>query len=508
MRTIPTILLLVALSGSVFSQRIETLIVDGQNNHQWEIATQTLKATLENSGRFAVNVATSPPAGKSMENFRPSFAEYRLVVLNYNGEDWASSTRQAFIDYVQKGGGVVVYHAADNSFPGWTEYNEVIGLGGWGDRNEAHGPYIRWRDGKIVRDTAPGKGGSHGRRHAFVIDNRAPEHPIMRGLPPSWLHSTDELYDRLRGPAKDLEVLATAYSDPKTGGSGEHEPILMTIRYGAGRVFHTVLGDNLEALFDVGLQTTLLRGAEWAATGNVTIPVPACFPTRDRLSTSDPFTPYLRDAVGWKPAFNGKDLTGWKQVNGTATYEVIRDRGELVGKTAKGSPNSFLATEKEYADFELRFQVRLDNPELNSGVQIRSHQYEQATEGHPKGRVYGYQVEIEASSEPNNPNKDLGDAGFIYDEARRGWLSKEEERADPRKRSVFVNGAWNQYHIRFVGQHAETWINGIKIADLRDEVTAAGRIMLQVHSIPEEKGPWSVRWKNIVIRELGTNEPH
>ncbi len=502
MNTIRTTLLFFVFASSLFGQRIQTLIVDGQNNHQWKIATQALKATLENSGRFAVNVATSPPAGKGIQDFRPAFGEYQLVLLNYNGEDWAPATRQAFVEYVEKGGGLLVYHAADNPFPEWKEYNEIIGLGGWGNRNETHGPYVRWRDGKVVHDTSPGKGGSHGRRHEFVIDNRAPEHPIMRGLPAAWLHTTDELYDRLRGPAKNLDVLATAYSDPKTGGSGEHEPILMTIRYGAGRVFHTILADNLEPLFDVGFQVTLLRGAEWAATGHVTIPVPAYFPTRSRVAASDPFTPYLPDAVGWKPLFNGKDLTGWKQVNGTATYEVVRDRGELVGKTAKGSPNSFLATEKEYASFELRFEVMLDNPELNSGVQVRSHQYEQATDRHPEGRVYGYQIEIEASRDAQNPDGNFGDAGFIYDEARRGWLSKDQERADPLKRSALVNGAWNQYYIRFVGPHAETWINGVKIADLKDDMTASGKIMLQVHQIPEDKGPWSVRWRNILIREL------
>jgi len=485
--------------------KIRTLIIDGQNNHQWELTTSVLKAVLENSGLFKVNVATSPPRGGDMSNFRPHFSSYDLVVLNYNGDSWPEATKKDFVDYVRGGGGIVVYHAADNPFPDWPEYNEIIGLGGWEGRDEKAGPYVRWRNGRFVRDTEPGRAGSHGKRHEYVIDNRAPDHPIMKGLPDGWLHSTDELYDRMRGPAKNLEVLATAYSDPKTGGSGEHEPILMTIRFGEGRVFHTMLGDNVRPMFNIGFQVTLLRGAEWAAAGEVTVPVPPVFPSRTEIATCDPFVAYVKDCLGWTPLFNTKDLTGWKRVNGQARYEVLRDTGEIVGHTVEGSPNSFLATTREYGDFELRFEVKLDNPELNSGVQIRSHQYEEEKEfsngnrswKQPKGRVYGYQVEIEALDEEG-----FSEAGYIYDEARRGWLSPDERRADKNRGSVFRNGQWNQYFVRCLGDHIETWINGVKIADLRDSMTPKGRIMLQVHQIPKDKGPYSVRWRNILIREL------
>jgi hypothetical protein len=284
----------------------------------------------------------------------------------------------------------------------------------------------------------------------------------------------------------------------------------MTIQYGSGRVFHTGLGDGIRPLFNVGFQVTLARGTEWAATGKVTLPVPAHFPSEREATTADPYTPYLKDGLGWYALFNGKDLNGWKQVNGTADYKVLRDVAEIVGTTAEGSPNSFLATEQAYSDFELRFEVKLDNPELNSGVQIRSDQYKQDREveidgrkiSQRKGRVYGYQVEIEASRDKDNDNPDYGEAGFVYDEARRGWLSPDEIRSDPAKRAAFINGNWNQYYIRCVGSHIQTWVNGVLIADLHDEMTATGHIMLQVHSIPKDQGPWSVRWRNILIRSV------
>ena len=179
-------------------------------------------------------------------------------------------------------------HAADNAFPNWRDYNLMIGVGGWGRRSEKSGPYVRWRDGKIVRDTGPGRGGSHGRRHEFALDVRDPDHPITKGLPKRFLHCADELYDRLRGPAENLTVLATAFSDKKTGGSGEHEPLLMAIDFGKGRCFHTALGHDATAMKCVAFQATLVRGAEWAATGKVTTKVPDAFPNADAVAVRDP----------------------------------------------------------------------------------------------------------------------------------------------------------------------------------------------------------------------------
>jgi len=288
LRNFKAMLVSVLLSSTVTSVQgapMKALIIDGQNNHDWKTTTPALKQVLEETGLFAIEVATSPPAKGDMSSFKPDFAAYRVIISNYNGEPWAPETQEAFEKFVRGGGGFVSVHAADNAFPEWKAYNEMIGVGGWGNRNESSGPYLRLRDGQWVPDMTPGTGGSHGAQHAFVVQTREPVHPIMRGLPPAWLHTKDELYDRLRGPAKNVTVLASALATKETRGSGEHEPLLMVISYGKGRVFHTALGHAMEAIRCVGFATTLQRGSEWAATGSVTQKVPANFPTADKVST-------------------------------------------------------------------------------------------------------------------------------------------------------------------------------------------------------------------------------
>jgi type 1 glutamine amidotransferase len=273
-----SLLLLLAASAPA-ADKIKVLLVDGQNNHKWMETSPVIKQRLEETGLFAVDTATSPVKGGDMASFRPKFASYRVVVSNYNGEDWSAATMADFEAFVRGGGGFVSVHAADNSFPKWPAYNEMIALGGWGDRTEKDGPMVRYRDGKMVMDNKPGKGGHHGRRHAYAVNARDPGHPILKGLPQSWMHNIDELYDSMRGPAKGIHVLATAHSDPATGGTGEHEPLLLTTRFGKGRVFHTMLGHDVEAMRCVGFIVTLQRGTEWAATGKVTQKVPPDFPT-------------------------------------------------------------------------------------------------------------------------------------------------------------------------------------------------------------------------------------
>lgn len=256
----------------------KALIVDGQNGHDWKGTTPSLKQLLEETKLFTVDVATSPAAKQDMSGFKPNFAAYNVVVLNYQGDEWPAATKTAFVDYVKNGGGVVVFHFACAAFPKWKEYNEIIGLGGWGGRNEKHGPYLRWRDGKIVRDASPGKGGGHGPKQPFQIVIREPNHPITQGLPEKFMHCEDELYGWLRGPGKNLTVLATAFAPKEKGGAGEHEPLLFTVAYGKGRVFQNALGHTAKELKSVAFIATFQRGAEWAASGKVTQKVPADFP--------------------------------------------------------------------------------------------------------------------------------------------------------------------------------------------------------------------------------------
>jgi type 1 glutamine amidotransferase len=290
-----------AASASQAAEKLKVLIIDGQNNHNWKACTPVLKAILEECGRFTVDVSTSPPAAPALpknakaedkkahaetvakwkaekdglwKQWRPKFSDYQVLLSNYNGERWTEEVDKAFVEYVRNGGGLVIIHAADNSFANWPEYNEMIAVGGWGGRNEKSGPMIRWRDGKQILDTTPGGGGTHGAACPYVVNIIMPDHPITKGLPSKWLHAKDELYGKLRGPCKNVTVLANAMSNKETRGTGEIEPILMTIDYGKGRVFHDVLGHGPDSMVDVGFQVTLQRGAEWAATGKVTLPLP------------------------------------------------------------------------------------------------------------------------------------------------------------------------------------------------------------------------------------------
>lgn len=271
--------------------KIKTLIVTGQNSHKWEISHVAIKRILENSELFTVDSAISPKAGENGFNFKPDFASYQLVVLDYCGDSWPEETEKSFLDFVEKGGGVVVYHAANNAFRHWKEYNRIIGFGGWEDRNETDGPYIYLKEGQLVYDEeSPGRGGSHGSQHEFALNCGNPDHPVTKGLPARWRHAQDELYDRMRGPGIVKDVLFWGYSDPATKGSGRDEMALFTVDYGKARIFHTTLGhagntlDNNTAMQCAGFQVTLLRGAEWAATGNVTQPVPDDFPTEITIS--------------------------------------------------------------------------------------------------------------------------------------------------------------------------------------------------------------------------------
>ncbi len=193
--------------------KFSVLIVNGQNNHNWEIGSETMTQILEGSNLFSVNIATSPEKGEDMSNFKPNFSDYDVVVMDYNGDEWCDETKTSFINYVRNGGGLFILHAADNSFPKWKEYNQIIGLGGWGKRNEKDGPYIYWQDGKIVRDNSPGKGGGHGKQHEYVITTREQEHPIMKGLPGEWFHAQDELYHGLRGPAEHMTIKENSQSN-------------------------------------------------------------------------------------------------------------------------------------------------------------------------------------------------------------------------------------------------------------------------------------------------------
>lgn len=299
---------LLSLSASS-ADKLKALVVDGQNNHAvWPKSTVMMKQYLENSGLFEVDVMRTrfisnykreeswlPLAGAGESegkdkpvpdpNFSPDFSKYNIVVSNFGfgAADWPEQTRRNLEEYMKNGGGLVAVHAANNSWGNWTEFNKMIGLGGWGGRNEKSGPYVYYdAEGNVVREDGPGKCGGHGPQGEFLITMRDKTHPITKDLPDFWMHSKDECYSLLRGPAENMTILATAADTPELQKAGRNEPMLMTIQYGKGRVFHTTLGHDTEAFEGVGFIVTFLRGSEWAATGKVTQAIPKDFPSAEK----------------------------------------------------------------------------------------------------------------------------------------------------------------------------------------------------------------------------------
>ncbi|MGD0092316.1 MAG: ThuA domain-containing protein [Planctomycetota bacterium] len=232
---------------------IKTLLLSGQNNHDWKRSTPRLRDILEKSGKFSVTVTEKPP--EVLEN-AAALRTYKLLVSDYNGPRWGAQAEANFVDAVRAGTGLAIIHAANNAFVGWKEYEQMCAL--------------MWSTGT-----------SHGEFHEFSVDIVDREHPITRGLG-NFKH-WDELYHKLvHMQNTPYHVLADAYSDPKTRGSGRREPMLVTVQFGQGRVFHDILGHvwagdpeknkgcSLIAFEDEPFQKTLVRGCEWAATGGTT----------------------------------------------------------------------------------------------------------------------------------------------------------------------------------------------------------------------------------------------
>jgi len=268
---------------------VRVMILDGESGgtyHNWRVTTQVLKKELDEVGLFEVDLVTAPPADGDFSSFRPDWGKYKVIVFNYDApsERWPAELKASFESYMRNGGGMVSVHAADNAFPGWQAYNEMIGVGGWRGRDEKAGPHWYYSDGRLVSDDKQGNAGHHGLRRPFKMTARDQDHPIMKGLPKVWMHQGDELYDSLRGPGTNMTVLATGYSDPANSGTGFDEPLLMVSRFGKGRIFHTAVGHDAMAMSSVDAVVTLQRGVEWAATGKVTQKLPATFPTQNTVS--------------------------------------------------------------------------------------------------------------------------------------------------------------------------------------------------------------------------------
>lgn len=294
--------------------KIKVLIIDGQNNHSvWPKSTIMMKQYLEETNLFEVNIERTKylnnseehkdwlplaqvPAGiegksKTDPDFKPNFSNYDVVISNFGfkAAAWPKETQLNFENYIKNGGGFVSVHAADNCFPEWEAYNKIIGIGGWGNRTEKDGPYLYIdKDNKPKKDYTAGPGGKHGKKEAFLVTTYDKKHPIMRGIPQEWMHAEDECYAYMRGSAENVTILSTAVSTLKDSELQQKEPVVMTIEYGKGRIFHTTLGHDTAAFECVGFITLLERGVEWAATGKVKrahTKLAPDFPTKINTST-------------------------------------------------------------------------------------------------------------------------------------------------------------------------------------------------------------------------------
>jgi hypothetical protein len=237
--------------------KIKVLILTGVSNHPWVATTPALREILEQTGRFEVRV-NEEVRGNGPETFAP----YDVLLLNYNdmkhtaGPWWDDRARQAMLDFVRNGKGLVSYHASNNAFWGWDEFDKMVG-GTW-------------------RETA-----GHGPRHNYTVKIVDGDDPITKGMPATFAETDDELYHQL-AMQPGIHLLATAWDDPKNCwkatqncGTGKDEPLIWTLKYGTGRVFQTALGHDVKPMQGAGFRLTVARGTEWAATGTVTIPVPA-----------------------------------------------------------------------------------------------------------------------------------------------------------------------------------------------------------------------------------------
>ena len=232
---------------------IKTLLITGANNHDWQRSSPYIQKILEESGKFDVTLTENP--SETLEDAE-GLAQYDLLFSDYNGPEWSEAAKANFEQAVSGGTGLVILHAADNSFPGWVEYEKMVGL--------------LWREGT-----------GHGEFHEFPVTIIDREHPITRGV--ADFRIMDELYHRLvHMHDVPYHVLATAYSAEDKGGTGNDEPMMVVTQYGEGRVFHQVLGHiwpgdpegeykgaGFIALENPGFVETTIRGSEWAATGDV-----------------------------------------------------------------------------------------------------------------------------------------------------------------------------------------------------------------------------------------------
>ncbi|MEC9047378.1 MAG: family 16 glycoside hydrolase [Planctomycetota bacterium] len=396
-------------------EKVRALVVTGANNHDWKWTAPQICAALQETGRFDVALTQNPEADLQRAAELHTAGQLDLIVLDYNGPRWGEPAERAFLAAVEAGCGVSVVHAANNAFSGWDEYERLVGL--------------LWR-----------RGTGHGRYHPFDVHVVDHHHPITTGLADLQAHP-DELYHRLvHKEGARYRVLMSAYSDPKTGGTGRHEPMVTAGAYGAGRVFHTPLGhvwrNNVPSRAtwaDPQLRLLLARGSEWAATGVVTLGATPL----NRVSKAEA-------DEGFVALFDGKEIAEWTAFRSDekpAKGWVVRDAAIVHEKAGGGGD---LVSREVYGDFDFRFSFRVAKG-ANSGVMWH------VTEAGQQTYFTGpeYQVLDDGALDPSDSHS----VGALYD------------LVGPSGKTARPHGAWNEGRIVVHKGRLRHYLNGAKVVD-------------------------------------------
>lgn len=505
--------------------KIKVLIIDGYSNHDWRYTTEVINALLKSTDYFSVETTTAPENDDpSYDKWDPRFDNYDVVIQNTNslGNEnyWPEKVQRDFEKYMIEGGGMYVYHSANNSFEKWGEYNKMIGLG-W--RAADKGFAIEIREGEIVR-IPPGEGNktSHGPRLDILVEKYT-DHPINRGYPERWISPDVELYKFARGPAENMKVLSTTLDTV----TGKRWPVEWVVKYGKGRVYNSTFGHIWhdvrmpESIRCVGFQTNFIRAMQWLAGREVTYPVPENFPD-EQQAVINPVKLQYEPEFGWKSLFDGKSLEGWdvKCTEADLGKNYWRVSGENIecNSIGRGDHDYFwLTSQGEYGDFQLRlkFQVFKSSPG-NSGIQFRS-SYDDSETARKGGWLHGPQADIH----PPNPMR----TGLIYDETDgvNRWIypslpdwnisTEQVPKEALRTNLLYADNdpeAWNTMEIICEGMQIETFVNGLRVTDFNAEGILndaahlkagsglSGFIALQLHTGDE----LLIRFRDIYIREL------
>lgn len=398
---------------------IRALLITGENNHNWQYTSSVHKDTLEDTGRFSVDVTTDP--AKTLAD-AAGLAKYQVFVLDYNGKDWGTQAQQNFANAVKGGTGVVVIHASNNAFRGWKEYEQIVGL--------------CWE-----KDVT-----GHGKFHEFDVKYLDKTNPITTGLADMKSHP-DELYHKLVNPQKaEFKTLATAMSAKDTGGTGSDEPMAITLAFGKGRVFHTPLGhvwpgstDQKVSIVDPQFRTLLVRGTEWAATDKVTITGYTDARPQNALTDAD-----KKD--GWTLLFDGNTSKGWKafKEDGFPAKGWNIEGGTL--HHAKGGGGGDIITTDQFDNFEISLEWKIE-PGGNSGIMY----HVGAAEDYPWRT--GPECQVLDNLKHADGKSPLTSAGSMY-----ALYAPAADVARPAME-------WNRVRIVCKGTKIEHWLNGWKVVE-------------------------------------------